>query len=529
MLALVTERNPSAGGKTMGSKDDDGESVEYKLLFEKSPDPIVLVGGDAKIKMANAAFLSLVGEKAEAVIGKSFLDYVTPEDRQRLLEYHKKRRARPKTAPSRYEFTLLTKQGEKKIIDRTVILLPDGETTLSILRDITPYKQLEAQLIQAQKMEAIGRLVGTIAHDFNNILQAIIGYSQLLLKKVNERDPRWKYIHQINRLSSKAADFIQRLLLFSRKQVVETTSVSLNQIVNEIKDMIVRIIGEDIQCEFSLDSELWEVEADVSQIEQVLMNLITNAREAMPEGGKLIIETRNVKMDEMYASVRGIKPGDYVMLSVTDTGIGMDEQVKQHCFEPFFTTKKDGTGLGLSIAYGIINRMGGCIKIYSEYNKGTTIKIYLPKAKPGALPQKEVKITDVGLGGGKTILVAEDDEHIREVLKDMLQELGYKAVFAKDGEEAFTLAKTYSGPLHILLADIVMPGMNGYELAKRLSVLRPGLRVVFMSGYPKTAHPEVDVKDLKALFIQKPFSMNQLAVKLKEALGEPINVKKFPS
>ncbi|HDD43901.1 MAG TPA: response regulator [Candidatus Desulfofervidus auxilii] len=495
---------------------EDEESVEYKLLFEKSPDPIVLVGSDAKIKMANAAFLSLVGEKAEAVIGKSFLDYVAPEDRKQLSEYHEKRRLNPELAPSRYEFTLLTKQGEKKVIDRTVILLPDGKTTLSVLRDITAYKQLEAQLIQAQKMEAIGRLVGTIAHDFNNILQGIIGYCQLLLGKMNERDPRWKYIYQINQLSGRAANLIQRLLLFSRKHVVETTPINLNQIVNDMKEMIVRIIGEDIQCEFLLEKELWEVEADVSQIEQVLMNLITNAREAMPEGGKLIIETKNTRLDKKFASIRGIRPGDYVVLSVTDTGIGMDEQIKQHCFEPFFTTKKDGTGLGLSIVYGIVNQMKGCIRIYSESNKGTTIKIYLPKTKSNVFFQEEAEPSNITLGGGKTILVAEDDEAIREVLKDMLQELGYKALFAKNGEEAIKLAEAYSGSLHLLLTDVVMPDINGYELAKRLSTLHPNIKVVYMSGYPKIDYPETDAK----IFIQKPFSINQLAVKLEEALKE---------
>ncbi|MDL1970181.1 MAG: ATP-binding protein [Candidatus Desulfofervidaceae bacterium] len=504
----------------MDTKEESEKSVEYKLLFEKSPDPIVLVDGDTKIKMANAAFLTLVGEKAEAVIGKSFLDYVASDDRKRLFEYHKKRRTDPKVAPPRYEFHLLTAQGEKKIIDRTVILLPDGETTLSILRDITPYKQLEAQLVQAQKMEAIGRLVGAIAHDFNNILQAIIGYSQLLLKKMDERDPRWGYIHQINKLSSRAADLIGRLLLFSRKHQVETTLVNLNQVVNNIGEMIVRIIGEDVQCKFFLDSELWEVEADVSQIEQLIMNLIVNAREAMPEGGKLSIETKNISMDEMYASVHGVKPGDYVMLSVTDTGIGMDEEVKQHCFEPFFTTKKDGTGLGLSVVYGIVSRMEGCIKIYSELNKGTTVKIYLPKAKSGVSPRKEETEIIEAIPTGKTVLVAEDDEYIREVLKDMLHELGYKTLFAKDGKEALSLAKKHQ--VHLLLTDVVMPGMNGYELARHLYTLYPDIKVIYMSGYPKTVYPEVDIKTPKAVFIQKPFTMNQLAIKFKEVLEETV-------
>ncbi|CAD7776006.1 hypothetical protein DMNBHIDG_01221 [Candidatus Methanoperedenaceae archaeon GB37] len=262
------------------------ELMKYKLLFEKSPDPIVLVGGNGEIKMANPAFLSLVGEKADVVIGKSFLDYVVSEDKDQLFQYHKKRRADPRTAPLRYEFGLLTKKGEKKIIDRTVILLPDGETTLSILRDITPYKQLEIQLIQAQKMEAIGRLVGTIAHDFNNVLQAIIGYSQLLLSKINKDDPRWNYVYQINTISNEAANLVKQLLLFSRKQPIETIPVNINQVIDNMKEMIVRIIGENIECKFSLDRKLREVEADITQIEQIIMNLITNAKEAMPGGGR---------------------------------------------------------------------------------------------------------------------------------------------------------------------------------------------------------------------------------------------------
>jgi len=507
----------SLKGEGMSNKNEKESeaSVEYKLLFEKSPDPIVLVGGDAKIKMANAAFLQLVGEEAKTVIGKSFYDYVAPSDKERLSEYHDKRRLDPKLAPARYEFTLLTKSGEKKIIDRTVILLPDGQT---ILRDITPYKQLEVQLIQVQKMEAIGRLVGTIAHDFNNSLQAIIGYSQLLLKKVDRRDPRWRYINEINKVSTRTANLIGQLLLFSRKQPVEAVPVNLTEVINNLKEMFVHFIGENIQCEFLLDKNLWQVEADVSQLEQVIMNLITNAKEAMPRGGRLMIETKNIKLDSISAAMRGVKPGNYVILSVSDTGVGMDEHIKQHCLEPFFTTKKDGTGLGLSIVYGIVSRMGGFIRIYSEPSQGTTIKIYLPGTKLTTLPQRPPTVEDIGTGGGKTVLVAEDDDAIRSVLKEMLRELGYNAIFARNGEEALMLAKKYEGSLHILLADVVMPGINGCELAEQLYRMRPDIKVVLMSGYPKTAHPEVETT--KAVFVQKPFTINQLAIKLKEALKE---------
>ena len=494
------------------------ELMKYKLLFEKSPDPIVLVGGNGEIKMANPAFLSLVGEKADVVIGKSFLDYVVFEDKDQLFQYHKKRRADPRTAPLRYEFGLLTKKGEKKIIDRTVILLPDGETTLSILRDITPYKQLEIQLIQAQKMEAIGRLVGTIAHDFNNVLQAIIGYSQLLLSKINKDDPRWNYVYQINTISNEAANLVKQLLLFSRKQPIETIPVNINQVIDNMKEMIVCIIGENIECKFSLDRKLREVEADITQIEQIIMNLITNAKEAMPGGGRLIVETKNLKIDKAFASMRGIEPGDYVMLGVADTGKGMDEKIKQHCFEPFFTTKKDGTGLGLSTVYGIVNRMKGCVRVYSELYKGTIIKIYLPQAKTAVLSSAKPEITDISPGGGKTVLVVEDSKEIREFLKEMLETLGYSAVFAKNGAEALEQAKKY--PVDVLLTDIVIPGMNGYELARHLYALNPEIKVVYMSGYPKGVLTEMNMKKPRGTFLQKPFTMEQLAVKLKETAEE---------
>jgi len=494
---------------------NQNEQIEYRLLFQKSPDPIILVGGDTKIKMANPAFSELVGEGIEQIIGKSFFDYIAPEERQQVFEYHKKRRINPKLAPFRYKFTLLSKDGKKKIIDRTVILLPDGQTTLSILRDITCYKQLEAQLIQAQKMEAIGRLVAGIVHDFNNMLQAVMCHTQFLLSKLDKDNPGWKHAYEIDRLAHRTAELIHKLLVFSRNQDIRPRPINLNQLIDNMKDMICRIIGEDIQCTFYLDDNLWNINADASHIEQIIMNLIVNARDAMPHGGKLSIETKNVEINEAYASTHLIKVGAYVMLTISDTGIGMGEEVKQHAFEPFFTTKRDGTGLGLSTVYGIVKQYGGYIFVYSEINKGTTFKIYFPKGEKSSICQIQCGKTEPTLKGKETILIVEDEEAVREILVEMLKELGYKVIEAKNGKEGLNIAKVHSANIDVILTDIIMPHMDGKGFIKQISDLYPGIKVIYMSGYPRNMVLE---NNSNITFIQKPFTTHQLSTKLRYIL-----------
>ena len=400
--------------------------------------------------------------------------------------------------------------------------------------DITELKQTEEalqeseeQLRQSQKMEAIGRLAGGIAHDFNNLLVPITGYSDLLLLRLGDDDPMRRHAEQIKKSAERAATLTQQFLAFSRKQVLQPRVLNLNAVVTDMDKMLKRLIREDIEWVTLLDPDIGRVKADPGQIEQVIMNLTVNACDAMPEGGKLTIETANVELDERAAErYVGIHSGPYVMLALSDTGWGMDEETRSQIFEPFFTTKdkSKGTGLGLSTVYGIVKQSGGGICVYSELERGSTFKIYLPGVQE-AMESLGSEEADINLQqGSEVILVVEDEPGVRELVCEILSHNGYRILEGCDGEHALRASKEHDGPIHLMVTDVVMPGMSGPELADRLMSQRPDMKVLFMSGYTDKAIVHHGVLDPGVLFLQKPFSPHVLTRKLREVLDAPRQV-----
>jgi PAS domain S-box-containing protein len=390
---------------------------------------------------------------------------------------------------------------------------------VAVNRDITHELDLENQYHQAQKMEAIGQLTGGVAHDFNNLLTAINGYAELLQWQIPTDDPRRQMVDQILRSGQSAADLTRHLLAFSRKQIIEPQIVDLNDVLVKAQKMLGRIIGEDISFAVNVAPELWPIKIDPAQIEQVILNLAVNARDAMPNGGQLTISTQNVELDQTFADMHfGVKPGLYACLTVADTGVGMSQAVKNRIFEPFYTTKNQGTGLGLSTVYGIITQSNGTILVDSEEGKGTSFKVYFPIAVISSAPEKHGAAFDKIPTGRETILLVEDDTNVRQLVSEVLQDLGYTLLPAVDGFDATQIAESYQGRINLLLTDVIMPGMNGKTLADLLLKTRPDLKVLFMSGYTDDIIGHHGVLDPGVLLIQKPLSPVALAYKVREAL-----------
>ncbi len=393
---------------------------------------------------------------------------------------------------------------------------------LGSMVDITERKRLEDQFRQAQKMEAVGQLAGGVAHDFNNFLTIITGYSELLLERLGPEDGQRANLEQIKRAGERAAALTRQLLAFSRRQVLVPQDLDLNAIVADIDKMLRRLIGEHIELVTIRQEGLGKVRSDPGQIEQVIMNLAVNARDAMPQGGKLTIETANVQLDEEYARRHAlVTPGRHVLLAVSDTGCGMDAATQAHVFEPFFTTKGEGrgTGLGLATVYGIVKQSGGHICVYSEVGKGTSVKLYLPHVGQDVRvvePKKEAEIPR----GSETILLVEDEAALRMLVRELLESKGYRVIEARHGPDALFVCEQHKGPIHLLLTDVVMPEMNGRELAERLAPFHREMKVLYMSGYTDDAIVHHGVLDAGMGFLQKPFSRNTLARKVREVLGE---------
>jgi PAS domain S-box-containing protein len=384
-------------------------------------------------------------------------------------------------------------------------------------------REREEQLRQSQKMEAVGQLAGGIAHDFNNLLTAINGYSELTMMQLKAEDPLRHNIEEIKKAGDRAASLTRQLLAFSRKQVLQPKVIDLNLLVEEIEKMLRRLIGEDIDLQTLLDTELGSIKADPGQIEQVIMNLVVNARDAMPQGGKLIIETGNVFLDEEFVRQHiATHSGHYVMLAVSDTGIGMNEQTQARIFEPFFTTKEvgKGTGLGLSTVYGIVKQSGGNIWVYSEVGQGTTFKVYLPRIDEGAEEYRRNTEEEDALQGIETVLLAEDEEMVRKLSRQVLEMYGYQVLEAANGGAALLICERYQGKIDLMLTDVIMPEMSGRELADRLNHLRPDMKVLFMSGYTGDAIVDRGILGEDENFIQKPFTPNALAQKVREVLDK---------
>jgi len=384
-------------------------------------------------------------------------------------------------------------------------------------------EKLQAQLYQAMKMEAVGRLAGGVAHDFNNLLTAILGNVSLALMKVPPSDPLTGMLNDVKKAGERAARLTQQLLAFSRKQIIEPKVLTLNDLITDLHGMLIRLIREDIEIQTIPGVDLGSVKIDPGQFEQILVNFVVNARDAMPDGGKIVIETSNVDLDDGYSSRHPyIKPGRFVMLAVSDTGHGISEEVKAHIFEPFFTTKAkgSGTGLGLATVYGAVKQAGGSIEVYSEVGMGTTFKIYLPRVEGEASKLARDDQPQKLLGGAETVLIVEDEDIVRDMCVRVLDELGYRVLQASNGKEAIALSKGHGGRIDLLMTDVVMPGMNGGELATQLIVHHPEMRVLFTSGYTENVIVHHGVLDDEVSFLGKPYSPSALAKKIREVLDK---------
>jgi two-component system, cell cycle sensor histidine kinase and response regulator CckA len=395
------------------------------------------------------------------------------------------------------------------------------DSVLAIVADVTQQRRLEAQYLQAQKLEAIGRLAGGVAHDFNNVLTTIACYTDILQAGVERTSPLYVDLEEIQRAAQRGAELTSQLLAFSRKQVIKPVIIDLNQVITRSRRMLGRIIGEDVELVFLPGQNVARVKADPGQIEQVLVNLAVNGRDAMPAGGRLSIETCNAILDEQQCHTHpAARPGAWVMLSVSDNGSGMSSEVQQHIFEPFFTTKEQGkgTGLGLATVYGIVQQSGGFITVESREGAGTSFGIHLPVAE-GAEAVVGIRRTAGEVASGEeTVLLVEDEAAVRNLARKVLQRLGYVVLEASDGESALKICERHLSPVHLLLTDVVMPGMNGKELYERLHAQKPELRALFMSGYTDEAIARHGVRGSETNFLQKPFTVEMLARKVREVL-----------
>jgi two-component system, cell cycle sensor histidine kinase and response regulator CckA len=445
--------------------------------------------------------------------------YVDPRRRAEL-----KTLAREHGAAKNFECQVYRKDGSKMWISANVrAIFEEGIVVRheGMNEDITQRKLLEDQLRQAQKMEAVGLLAGGVAHDFNNALGVITGYSDLLQMNLPAGDLSHKYAVEIAKAGRRAAALTRQLLAFSRKQVIQPVVLDLNSATRELEKMLGRLIGEHIEVTFKRSPGLGWVKMDPGQVEQILMNLAVNARDAMPQGGRMCIETANVELDETYARQNAyVRPGPYVMLSVSDTGCGMNKETQNRVFEPFFTTKQPGkgTGLGLSTVYGLAKQNSGYITVSSELGKGTAFRLYMPRLGGDAklpLPPKALEAIPFGT---ETVLVVEDEEPLRSLARTCLESNGYSVLDASDTAAAMELARNYSGRIHLLLTDVVMPGIGGRELAKRLMVLQPEVKVVYMSGYTNDLIDQQGILDRNTVLLEKPFTLHTLLAKAYLAL-----------
>jgi two-component system cell cycle sensor histidine kinase/response regulator CckA len=392
---------------------------------------------------------------------------------------------------------------------------------VGVQADVTERRNLEEQVRQAQKMEAVGQLAGGVAHDFNNLLTIINGYSELMLTSLPPGDPMKELLTEVAKAGERAGTLIRQLLVFSRQQVIEPKVLDLNAVVSDTEKMLRRLIGEDVRLATRLDPALGPVKADPGQIEQVIVNLCVNARDAMPTGGQLTVETGNVTLDEGYARTHaGVRPGDYSMLAVSDTGTGLDEATKARIFEPFFTTKGPGkgTGLGLAVVHGVVQQGGGHVEVHTELGQGTTFKVYLPQVRERVASGKSSPNLFLMPKGAETVLLVEDEVGVRALARHILSGCGYTVLEAGDGREAVRLVEAHTGPLHLLASDVVMPNFGGRQLAERVDALRPGIKVLFLSGYTDDAVVRHGVLEADFAFLQKPFTPSGLAVKVRDVL-----------
>jgi len=514
----LTERQRSAEALRQSEE-------KYRMLVSQIPAVVYKGYPDWSLECFDQKIEEITGYTQEEFNSgqKTWLDLIFPEDIEQAKKQFREAR---KSGGSYYtEHRIRKKTGEVRWLQaRNRIICDDAgkvDYISGVFFDVTERKELADQLIKAQRMEAVGILAGGLAHDFNNLLTAIMGYSEIMAMDLRKEDPFSGYINEIMKAAGQGASLTKQLLAFSRKQILQPQVVNLNEVVVDMEKMLRRLIGEDIDLVTRIDQELGLVKADPGQIEQIIMNLAVNARDALPHGGSLTIETANMYLDENYGrSHVGVPPGDYVMLAMSDDGVGMDTETLSHIFEPFFTTKGSGkgTGLGLATVYGIVRQSGGSIWVYSEPGKGTTFKIYLPRFAAGVLEPKPKTAVPTALGGDETILLVEDDATLRELISTALRRYGYTVLEASHGGEALLICEREGGHIHLLLTDVVMPQISGSVLAEHLILLRPEMKVLFMSGYTHDTIVHHGVLDSGVNFIAKPFRLQSLVQKVREVL-----------
>ncbi|HMA95122.1 MAG TPA: PAS domain S-box protein [Polyangiaceae bacterium] len=505
----------------------------FRQLVLNSNDVIALTDASGLLFYLGGAVERIFGYNPEELIGQPAGEHVHPEDRDRLRVQFYELVHKP-TVSSFIEFRIQRKNGEWAWVESIGTNLLEHALVRGIvinIRDITERKNaeeerkaLQNQLQQAMKMEAVGRVAGGVAHDFNNLLTAIGGNAEMAKLELTPDAPAIQYLEQVERAARSAASLTRHLLAFSRRQIIEPQNLNLNELIDELRKMLVRVIGEDVTLDIALTADLGTVRVDPGQFEQVLVNLAVNARDAMPNGGKLLIATARTEIDATYCARHpNVTPGTFVVLSVSDTGHGMTEEVKQHLFEPFFTTKAKGhgTGLGLATTFGIVKQAGGAVEVYSEVGIGTTVKIYLPEvAEPATRVVKAIPVA-VPVQGTETILLVEDDNAVRELAALFLRRQGYHVLVASNGFEALILCERDGVTVDLLLTDVVMPGMNGRDLAERMLSLHPDMRVLFSSGYAENVISHHGVIDEQVNFIGKPYAVQALAKKVRTVLDQP--------
>jgi two-component system cell cycle sensor histidine kinase/response regulator CckA len=518
----LTERKRSEAERKQSEEELRKSEERYRIMVENAHDIIYEHDLEGKYTSINKAGEQIIGYTLEETLKLNIADTVSPEHANKVRQMIAAKLAGQTITA--YELEVIAKDGRRIPVEvNTSLVYQDGIPigVQGIARDVTERKQLEEQLRQSQKMEAVGQLAGGVAHDFNNLLTVIGGYSSILLAKLPHDSPFRASVEEIKKASDRASGLTRQLLAFSRKQILQPRILDLNTVVSDLDKMLRRLIGEHIDLLTITDPSLYKVKADPGQIEQVLLNLVVNARDAMSKGGKLTIETSNAVISKDYAQLHGIPAGPYIMLAVSDTGCGMDAATREHIFEPFFTTKEagKGTGLGLAMLYGIVKQSGGNVWVYSELGHGTTFKVYLPRAEDFA-ESGELDGTRHTPQGTETVLLVEDEEQVRAILKQILENQGYHVLPASHGEEALAISQE-PGDIQLMITDVVMPQMSGRELAERIMSVRPSLRVLFMSGYTDDAIVRHGLLDEKLNYIQKPFDSATVARKVRDVLDSP--------
>jgi two-component system, cell cycle sensor histidine kinase and response regulator CckA len=504
---------------------------KYRNILESMKELYTEQDLKGNLTFVNEAACKHIGYAREQLLGMNYRSFIPPKTTHRLKEVYSEVYETGQPALM-VNYELIPKGGPVRSYQADISLLrdPSGRPIgfRNLARDVTDFKRaeeekakIEQQFFQAQKMESVGRLAGGIAHDFNNMLTVILGYTELIKLRLKPGDPFFAEISEIEKAAGQSRDITRQLLAFSRKEIILPEPISLNNLIEDVKKTLLRLIGEDIDLKFYPGENLWTINADPSQMQQVLMNFSINARDAMPEGGKLTIETENIHLNDAFCKTHpGFLPGDYVLLGVSDDGVGMDQETMNHLFEPFFTTKEKGkgTGLGLATIYGIIKQNEGFISVYSEPGNGTTFKIYIPRGMEKTIRVGDMEEVRAGHDTG-TVLLVEDNVMVRSMTTEMLEVIGYTVIAPSSPIEALSYFDKADFNVDLVMTDVMMPQMNGRELGERIAELRPRIRVLFMSGYTTNVIVHRGVLADGVHFIHKPFSLNDLARKTREALG----------